>query len=127
MCGPKYQIKGKAIKNKKLFILIPAYKIINNKPHSGMNLPKIQQSIKSPNHSFILSVINTTDISEFSQDLRVNWNTCQQKAYIVIITSTISLIFLTSLLLYLIYLYKNKPVRDDMSDILGLLKRINNK
>ena len=75
----------------------------------------------------ILSVINTTDISEFSQDLRVNWNTCQQKAYIVIITSTISLIFLISLLLYLIYLYKNKPVRDDMSDILGLLKRINNK
>ena len=75
----------------------------------------------------ILSVINTTDVSEFSQDLRVNWNTCQQKAYIVIITSTISLIFLISLLLYLIYLYKNKPVRDDMSDILGLLKRINNK
>ena len=75
----------------------------------------------------ILSVINTTDISEFSQDLRVNWNTCQQKAYIVIITSTISLIFLISLLLYLIYLYINKPARDDMSDILALLKRINNK
>jgi|TARA_X000000950_G_scaffold49488_1_gene58005 hypothetical protein len=75
----------------------------------------------------ILSVINTTDISEFSQDLRVNWNTCQQKAYMVIITSTISIIFLISLLLYLIYLYKNKPARDDMSDLLGILKRINNK
>ena len=75
----------------------------------------------------ILSVINTTDISEFSQELRVNWNTCQQKAYIVIITSTISLIFLISLLLYLIYLYRNKPVKDDMTDILALLKRINNK
>ena len=75
----------------------------------------------------ILSVINTTDISEFSQDLRVNWDTCQQKAYIVIITSIISLIFLISLLLYLIYIYKNKPARDDMSDILALLKRINNK
>ena len=75
----------------------------------------------------ILSVINTTDISEFSQDLRVNWNKCQQKAYIVIITSTISVIFLISLLLYLIYLYRNKPAKDDMSDILALLKRINNK
>ena len=30
----------------------------------------------------ILTVINTTDISELSQNLRVNWNTCQQKAYI---------------------------------------------
>ena len=75
----------------------------------------------------ILSVINTTDISEFSQDLRVNWNKCQQKAYIVIITSTIRVIFLISLLLYLIYLYRNKPAKDDMSDILALLKRINNK
>ena len=75
----------------------------------------------------ILTVINTTDISELSQDLRVNWNTCQQKAYIVLITSTISLFFLITLLLYFIYLYRKKPEKDDMSDILGLLRRMNKK
>jgi len=75
----------------------------------------------------ILTVINTTDISELSQDLRVNWNTCQQKAYIVLITSTISLFFLITLLLYFIYLYRKKPEKDDMSDMLGLLRRMNKK
>ena len=75
----------------------------------------------------ILTVINTTDVSELSQNLRVNWNTCQQKAYVTLITSTISLFFLITLLLYFIYLYRNKPEKDDMSDILGILRRMNRK
>jgi len=31
------------------------------------------------------------------------------------------------LLIYLIYIFKNKPKREDITDLLGILKRINNR
>ena len=75
----------------------------------------------------IYEVINTVDITDFTQEKRVNWKSCQQKAYIVLFTSTISLIFLGTVLIYLIYLYRNKPKQEDLTDIISILKRINKK
>ena len=75
----------------------------------------------------IYEVINTVDISDFTQEKRVNWKSCQQKAYVIIITSAISIVFLSTVLIYLIYLYKNKPKQEDLTDILSILKRMNKK
>ena len=75
----------------------------------------------------IYEVINTVDITDFSQEKRVNWKSCQQKAYVIVITSAISLVFLTTVLIYLIYLYRNKPKQEDLTDILLILKRMNKK
>ena len=75
----------------------------------------------------LYEVINTVDISDFTQEKRVNWKSCQQKAYIVLFTSAISLIFLATVLIYLIYLYRNKPKQEDLTDIISILKRINKK
>ena len=75
----------------------------------------------------IFEVINTVDISDFTQEKRVNWKSCQQKAYVILITSLISLVFLTTVLIYLIYLYRNKPKHEDLTDILSILKRMNKK
>ena len=75
----------------------------------------------------IYEVINTVDIADFTQEKRVNWKYCQQKAYIVLITSGISLIFLATVLIFLIYLYKKKPNQEDMTDLLSILKRMNKK
>ena len=75
----------------------------------------------------IYEVIHTVDISDFTQEKRVNWKSCQQKSYIVLITSAISLIFLATVLIYLIYLYRNKPKQEDLTDILSILKRMNKK
>ena len=75
----------------------------------------------------IYEIINTVDITDFTQEKRVNWKSCKQKAYIVLITSSISLIFLATVLLYLIYLYRNKPKQEDLTDIISILKRINKK
>ena len=75
----------------------------------------------------IYKVINTVDITDFTQEKRVNWKSCRQKAYIVLFTSAISLIFLGTVLIYLIYLYRNKPKQEDLTDILSILKRMNKK
>ena len=75
----------------------------------------------------IYEVINTVDITDFVQEKRVNWKSCQEKAYIVLITSAISLIFLATVLIYLIYLYRNKPKQEELTDLLSILKRINKK
>ncbi len=75
----------------------------------------------------IYEVINTQDITDFTQEKRVNWKSCQQKAYVVLITSIISLVFLATVLIYLVYLYRNKPKQEDMGDILSILKRMNKK
>ena len=75
----------------------------------------------------IYDVINTVDITDFTQEKRVNWKSCRQKAYIVLFTSAISLIFLATVLIYLIYLYRNKPIQEDLTDIISILKRINKK
>ena len=75
----------------------------------------------------LFNVIMTTEINEVSNDLRVNWRSCREKAYTIIITSGISLIFLITLLIYLFYLYKNKPKREEISDLLSILRRINKK
>ncbi|MDC3046335.1 hypothetical protein OA090_00375 [Acidimicrobiaceae bacterium] len=75
----------------------------------------------------IYEVINTVDIADFTQEKRVNWKYCQQKAYIVLITSGISLIFLATVLIFLIYLYKKKPKQEDITDLLSILKRMNKK
>ncbi len=74
----------------------------------------------------IYDVINT-NISNVSQDLKLNWKTCKSKAYTILITSGISLFFLLTLLIYLIYIFKNIPKREDITDLLGILKRINNR
>tara|TARA_Y100000589_G_scaffold310252_1_gene328436 strand:+ start:1950 stop:2318 length:369 start_codon:yes stop_codon:yes gene_type:complete len=75
----------------------------------------------------LFNVIMTTEISEVSNDLRVNWRSCREKAYTIIITSGISLIFLITLLIYLFYLYKNRPKREEISDLLSILRRMNKK
>ena len=75
----------------------------------------------------LFNVIMTTEINEVSNDLRVNWRSCREKAYTIIITSGISLIFLITLLIYLFYLYKNKPKREEISDLLSILRRMNKK
>ena len=75
----------------------------------------------------LFNVIMTTEITEVSNDLRVNWRSCREKAYTIIITSGISLIFLITLLIYLFYLYKNRPKREEISDLLSILRRMNKK
>ena len=75
----------------------------------------------------IYEVLNTQDITDFTQEKRVNWKSCQQKAYVVLITSIISLVFLATVLIYLVYLYRNKPKQEDMGDILSILRRMNKK
>ena len=75
----------------------------------------------------LFNVIMTTEISEVSDNLRVNWSSCREKAYTIIITSGISLIFLITLLIYLFYLYKNRPKREEISDLLSILRRMNKK
>ena len=75
----------------------------------------------------LFNVIMTTEINEVSNDLRVNWRSCREKAYTIIITSGISLIFLITLLIYLFYLYKNRPKREEISDLLSILRRMNKK
>ena len=61
----------------------------------------------------LFDVIQTTDITDVSKDLRVNWRSCREKAFTIIITSGISLTFLVTLLMYLFYLYRNRPKRED--------------
>ena len=75
----------------------------------------------------IRDVINTTSVGDLSQELRVNWSTCREKAIIILITNLLSLIFLLTSLIYLIYLYKNRKDHEDLSDLLTILKRINKK
>ena len=75
----------------------------------------------------LFNVIMTTEITEVSNDLRVNWRSCREKAYTIIITSGISLIFLITLLIYLFYLYKNRPKREEITDLLSILRRMNKK
>ena len=75
----------------------------------------------------LFNVVMTTEISEVSTDLRVNWRSCREKAFTIIITSGISLIFLITLLIYLFYLYKNRPKREEISDLLSILRRMNKK
>ncbi|GIR01079.1 MAG: hypothetical protein CM15mP10_1420 [Actinomycetota bacterium] len=41
----------------------------------------------------LFEVIKTTDIEDLSKDLRVNWRSCREKAFTILITSGISLNF----------------------------------
>ena len=75
----------------------------------------------------LFDVIQTTDISDVSKDLRVNWRSCREKAFTIIITSGISLTFLLTLLMYLFYLYRNRREREEISDLLSILRRMNRK
>ena len=75
----------------------------------------------------LYGVITTNDINQVPTELRVNWRPCREKAFTVLITSAFTLTFLISLLIYLIILYKNRPKREDINDLLGILKRMNNK
>ena len=75
----------------------------------------------------LYSVLTTSDINQVPTELRVNWRPCREKAFTVLITSAFTLTFLISLLIYLVILYKNRPKREDISDLLGILKRMNRK
>ena len=75
----------------------------------------------------ILEVINTTNIEDLSKDLRLNWSSCREKAFVILITNLVSLSFLIILLIYLVYIYKNRKEREDISDLLTILKRMNRK
>ena len=72
-------------------------------------------------------VLTTSDINQVPTELRVNWRPCREKAFTVLITSAFTLTFLISLLIYLVILYKNRPKREDINDLLGILKRMNKK
>ena len=75
----------------------------------------------------LYSVLTTSDINQVPTELRVNWRPCREKAFTVLITSAFTLTFLISLLIYLLYIYKNRPKREDINDLLGILKRMNKK
>ena len=75
----------------------------------------------------LYSVLTTSDINQVPTELRVNWRPCREKAFTVLITSAFTLTFLISLLIYLVILYKNRPKREDIYDLLGILKRMNKK
>ena len=75
----------------------------------------------------LYSVLKTSDINQVPTELRVNWRPCREKAFTVLITSSFTLTFLISLLIYLVILYKNRPKREDINDLLGILKRMNKK
>ena len=75
----------------------------------------------------LYGVLTTNDIDQVPNELRVNWRPCREKAFTVLITSAITITFLISLLIYLLILYKNRPKREDINDLLGILKRMNNK
>jgi hypothetical protein len=75
----------------------------------------------------LYSVLTTSDINQVPTELRVNWRPCREKAFTIIITSAFTLTFLISLLIYLVILYKNRPKREDINDLLGILKRMNKK
>ena len=75
----------------------------------------------------LYSVLTTSDIDQVPTELRVNWRPCREKAFTVLITSAFTLTFLISLLIYLVILYKNRPKREDINDLLGILKRMNKK
>ena len=75
----------------------------------------------------LYSVLTTNDINQVPTELRVNWKPCREKAFTVLITSAFTLTFLISLLIYLVILYKNRPRREDINDLLGILKRMNKK
>ena len=75
----------------------------------------------------LYSVLTTSDINQVPTELRVNWRPCREKAFTVLITSAFTLTFLISLLIYLVILYKNRPKREDINDLLGILKRMNKR
>ena len=75
----------------------------------------------------LYSVLTNNDINQVPTELQVNWRPCREKAFTVLITSAFTLTFLISLLIYLVILYKNRPKREDISDLLGILKRMNRK
>ena len=75
----------------------------------------------------LYSGLTTSDINQVPTELRVNWRPCREKAFTVLITSAFTLTFLISLLIYLVILYKNSPKREDINDLLGILKRMNKK
>ena len=75
----------------------------------------------------LYSVLTTSDINQVPTELRVNWRPCREKAFTILITSGFTLTFLISLLIYLVILYKNRPKREDINDLLGILKRMNKK
>ena len=75
----------------------------------------------------LYSVLTTSDINQVPTELRVKWRPCREKAFTVLITSAFTLTFLISLLIYLVILYKNRPKREDINDLLGILKRMNKK
>ena len=75
----------------------------------------------------LYGVLTTNDIDQVPSELRVNWRPCREKAFTVLITSAFTLTFLISLLIYLVILYKNRPKREDINDLLGILKRMNKK
>ena len=72
-------------------------------------------------------IIRTTNIEDLSKDLRLNWSSCREKAFVILITNLVSLSFLIILLIYLVYIYKNRKEREDISDLLTILKRMNRK
>ena len=75
----------------------------------------------------LYSVLTNNDINQVPSELQVNWRPCREKAFTILITSAFTLTFLISLLIYLVILYKNRPKREDINDLLGILKRMNKK
>ena len=75
----------------------------------------------------LYSVLTNYEIDKVPSELQVNWRPCREKAFTIIITSAFTLTFLISLLIYLVILYKNRPKREDINDLLGILKRMNKK
>ena len=75
----------------------------------------------------IFEVVQATSNSDYSERLGANWRQCKERGLTILVTSSITFIFLITLLIYLFYIYKNRPKREELSDLLTILKRMNKK
>ena len=66
---------------------------------------------------------------DFSTDplLSMNRTSCRNMAIVTLINTFISIIFLTFLLVLVVRLIKNKTETEDLSDLINILKKRNNK
>ena len=69
---------------------------------------------------------NNVDFS-INKNLSMNRSVCVNQAIVTLSTSILSIIFLISVFLYSLRMYKSKDDYEDMNSLLSILRRRNNK
>ena len=69
---------------------------------------------------------NNVDFS-INKNLSMNRSVCVNQAIVTLSTSILSIIFLISVFLYSLRMYKSKDDYEDMNSLLAILRRRNNK